>query len=67
MPEYPLCFILALLMKCPPKTSPVLVLGWVLRKGAIDGQEILHTGADYQQAHSDVLLPSTFLSPIGYY
>ena len=37
-------------LACPPKRSPVLVLDWKIRKGAIDGQEILHTGADYQQA-----------------
>jgi len=37
-------------LACPPKRSPVLMLDWKIRKGAIDGQEILHTGADYQQA-----------------
>ena len=26
------------------------MLDWGIRKGALDGQEILHTGADYQQA-----------------
>ena len=34
----------------PPKKESSFMLDKKIRKGAIDGQENLHTGADYQQA-----------------
>ena len=33
-------------LTCPPKTVPDIMLG-IDKKGAIDGKERLHTGADY--------------------
>ena len=42
----PLGFKTRLNMTCPPKTVPVIMLG-IDKKGAIDGKERLHTGADY--------------------
>jgi len=36
-------------LTCPPENGSSFMLDWRLRKGAIDGQEVLHTGADYQQ------------------
>ncbi len=38
-------------LTCPPKAEPVLVLDWRLKKkGAVNGQEGIQTGADHQQA-----------------
>jgi len=37
------------LIDLPPENGSSFMLDWRLRKGAIDGQEVLHTGADYQQ------------------
>jgi hypothetical protein len=34
----------------PPNNQSSLMLGWKTRRGATDGQKVLHTGADYQQA-----------------
>ena len=33
---------------CPPKTGPVLMLDWRLRKGDINGQEVEHSRADHK-------------------
>jgi len=34
----------------PPENESSFMLDWKLRKGAIDGQEVLHARADYPQA-----------------
>ena len=34
----------------PPEKESSFMLDWKLRKGALDGQKVLHRGADYQQA-----------------
>jgi hypothetical protein len=34
----------------PPEKESRLMLDWEIRKGALDGQEVLHARADYQQA-----------------
>ena len=34
----------------PPKNKSSFMLDWKIRKGALDGQKVLHTGEDYQQA-----------------
>jgi hypothetical protein len=34
----------------PPENESSFMLDWKIRKGATDGQKILHTGADSQQA-----------------
>ena len=33
----------------PPEKESSFMLDWKIRKGAIDGQKVLHTRADYQQ------------------
>ena len=33
----------------PPKNESSFMLDWKLRKGALNGEKILHAGADYQQ------------------
>jgi len=35
---------------CPPKRSPVIMLVKQDKKGGINGQENLHSGANHQQA-----------------
>ena len=38
-------------LTCPPKSSPVLMLDWRLRKGGyFIGQKNIQTGANHQQA-----------------
>ena len=40
-----------IVLTCPPKTEPVLVLDWRLKKkGVVNGQEGVQTRADHQQA-----------------
>jgi hypothetical protein len=39
-----------LLRNTHPENESSLMIDWGIRKGALDGQEILHTGTDYQQA-----------------
>ena len=34
----------------PPEKESSFMLDWKIRKGATDGQKVLHTGADSQQA-----------------
>jgi hypothetical protein len=34
----------------PPEKESSLMLDWETGKGALDGQEVLHARADYQQA-----------------
>ena len=34
----------------PPENESSFMLDWKIRKGAIDGQKVVHTGADSQQA-----------------
>ena len=33
----------------PPENESSFMLDWKLRKGALNGEKILHSGADYQQ------------------
>ena len=34
----------------PPENEFSSMLDWKIKKGALDGQKVLHTGVDYQQA-----------------
>jgi hypothetical protein len=34
----------------PPENESSFMLDWKLRKGALDGQKVLHARANYQQA-----------------
>ena len=45
----------------PPENESSFMLDWKLRKGAKNGEEILHTGADYQGNMSSVTpIPFSF-------
>ena len=42
--------VLKYTLDLPPEKESSFMLDWKIRKGATDGQKVLHTGADSQQA-----------------